>query len=245
MPTQEFDFVKWCVALLKRIRAFRKLQLAYMPHVRRFLTASQRALWDMEADRDAEAIWLFMPSDITDAAKRVRACAARLPEIEVELCEGEAHEVLEKLHQGLRIRTMMNRYRLHNATGQCALTRGQGVLHENNVKIDKAKLRYRYAQNTLMQLRGNGEWARQLRVLEDGDVHALNERALTEEEAAQRGTIHDLRDVEEGGVEMMGVVANGRLGAPFLGSGTPQRRGIPRSKSWSKVCKHNLVGNLN
>jgi hypothetical protein len=46
-------------------------------------------------------------------------------------------------------------------------------------------------------------------VLEEADVRALNERALTEEERAQREAVHDLRDVEEGGVSAYGVVALG------------------------------------
>lgn len=58
-------------------------------------------------------------------------------------------------------------------------------------------------------MRGNGEWERELRVLLDTDVQALNERGLTEEEMAQRQAVHDLRDVEEGGVAHYGEVALG------------------------------------
>jgi hypothetical protein len=59
-------------------------------------------------------------------------------------------------------------------------------------------------------LKGNGPWERELKVLEDSDVRALNERALTEEEAEQRQTMHDYEDVaEEGGVAAFGVVALG------------------------------------
>ncbi|KAJ7016992.1 hypothetical protein C8F04DRAFT_1280235 [Mycena alexandri] len=206
---QEVEFLKRRTAIAKRIRAFRTLQRAYMPHVRQYLTQTQRTLWDSDGDRDAEAIRLFLPSDITDSKKREKACAEGLPAVESCLREGEAHDALEALRQGLRVRTMTNRYRLRNATGQRALTRGQGVLRQNNVRIHKAKLRYRYVQNALSRLRGNGDWERVLKVLQDSDVRALNERALTEEEAAQREVVHDLRDVEEGGVGTYGVVALG------------------------------------
>ncbi|KAJ7763723.1 hypothetical protein B0H16DRAFT_1661737 [Mycena metata] len=165
----QVDFLKRRTTLLKCIRTFRKVQRCYMPHVRKYLTQSQKTLWDTEADRDAEAIRLFLPSDITDSAKRVKACATGLIEVESSLREGEAHDALEALRQGLRVRTMTNRYRLRHATGQRALTRGQGVLRQNNVRIHKAKLRYRYARNALAQLRGNGEWERTLKVLEDKD----------------------------------------------------------------------------
>jgi hypothetical protein len=69
------DFLKRQTALLKRIRGFRKLQRTYMPNLRCFLTATQRAIWDAEAEQNAEAVRLFMPSDILDANKRVKACA--------------------------------------------------------------------------------------------------------------------------------------------------------------------------
>jgi hypothetical protein len=180
-----------------------------MPHVQKFLAPSQRALWDSEADQDAEAVRLFLPSDILEEVKRVKACAEGLPAVEAKLREGEAHEALETLCQGLRVRTMTNRYRIRHATGQRALTRGQGLLRQNNLRIHKAKLWYRYARNVLSRLQGNGEWERVLRVLDEDDVRALNERALTEEERAQRETVHDLCDVEEGGMQMYGVVALG------------------------------------
>ncbi|KAJ7510750.1 hypothetical protein B0H11DRAFT_1701190 [Mycena galericulata] len=207
--TQTVDFLKRRAMLTKRIRAFRKLQRAYMPNVRRFLTQAQRALWDSETERDAEAVRLFLPSDIADKRKREKACAVGLPEVEAELREGEAHEALEALHQGLRTRTMTNRFRLRNYTGQRALTRGQGILRQVNVKIHKAKLCYRYARNALLRLKDHGGWERVLQVLEDSDVRALNERALTTEEAAQWEVVHDLRDVEEGGIASYGVVALG------------------------------------
>jgi hypothetical protein len=203
------DFLRRRTALVKRLRAFRKLQRAYMPNLRRFLSQSQRAMWDSEAERDAEAVRLFMPSDIAERKNREQACAVGLLEVEVALREAEAHDALEALRQGLRARTMTNRFRIRNSTGQRALTRGQGILRQINMKIHKAKLRYRYARNALSRLRGHGPWERVLQVLEDVDVRALNERALTDEEAAQREAVHDLRDVEEGGVAAYGVVALG------------------------------------
>ncbi|KAJ6447385.1 hypothetical protein C8R45DRAFT_835341 [Mycena sanguinolenta] len=95
---------------------------------------------DSEADRDAEALRLFMPSDILEASKREKACAVRLPSVEAELRIGEAREALHSLRQGLRARTMTNRFRLRHCTGQRMLTRGQGVLGQINLRIHRAKL---------------------------------------------------------------------------------------------------------
>ncbi|KAJ7059253.1 hypothetical protein C8F01DRAFT_989914 [Mycena amicta] len=166
---QAVEFLKRRTALLKRIRGFRKLQRTYMPNLRRFLTATQRAIWDAEAERNAEAVRLFLPSDLLDATKRAKACAVGLPEVEESLRIGEAREALDELRQGLRTRTMTNRFCLRNCTGQRMLTRGQGILRQVNIKIHKAKIRYRYVRNTLKRLKGDGPWEKELAVLEDSD----------------------------------------------------------------------------
>jgi hypothetical protein len=127
----------------------------------------QRAVWDVEAERDAEAAHLFMPSDILDGTKRLRACAVGLADVEAELQTGEAREALHKLRQGLWTRTMTDRFHLHHCTGQRMLTRGQGILRQINVKIHKAKLHYQYVRNALKQLKGDGPWEKELKVLED------------------------------------------------------------------------------
>jgi hypothetical protein len=207
MDVQNLDFLKRRTRLTKHIRAFRKMQRTYMPTIRCFLTATQRALWDSEADRDTETVRLFMPSEILDKETCRKACAVGLPEVEAELRIGGAREALEALRQGLRTRTMTNRFRLRHCTGQRMLTRGQGLLRQVDVGIHKAKLHYRYARNALTRLKGHGVWERELQVLQDNDV-----RALTAEEAAQRESVHDYGGVvvtEEGGIAALGTVALG------------------------------------
>ncbi|KAJ7900557.1 hypothetical protein B0H14DRAFT_3752784 [Mycena olivaceomarginata] len=180
---QALDFLKRQTALIKRIRAFRKLQRTYMLNLRHFISSAQRALWDSETECNAEEIRLFMPSEISEKNRRVKACAVGLPEVEPDLWVGKAREALHALQEGLRTRTMTNRFRLRHRTSQRMLTRGQG------------------------RLKGDGPWEEELQVLEDNDVRALNERALTAEEVEQRKTIHDYEDVaEEGGVAAFGVV---------------------------------------
>jgi hypothetical protein len=139
---QALDFLKRRTALIKRIRAFRKLQRTYMPKLRRFMSQMQRTLWDSETERNAEEIRLFMPSEISEKNRREKACAVGLPEVEADLRVGEVREALHALRQGLRTRTMTNRFRLRHCTGQRMLTRGQGILRQVNLKIHKAKLRY-------------------------------------------------------------------------------------------------------
>ncbi|KAJ7791009.1 hypothetical protein B0H13DRAFT_1451399, partial [Mycena leptocephala] len=132
-----------------------------------------------------EATRLFMLSEITSAWVRKGACAIGLLEIEAQMRGGEVAEALEAVRMGLHTRTMTNRYKLQNYTGQRMMTQGQGILCQINIKIHSGKIRYRYARAALLALQGHRDWEKALKVLNDDDVQALNERALTEEEKAQ------------------------------------------------------------
>ncbi|KAJ7906618.1 hypothetical protein B0H13DRAFT_2505539 [Mycena leptocephala] len=79
-------------------------------------------------------------------------------------------------------------------------------------KVFETAFLARFEGGVLRQADGHGPWEKELQVLQDDDVRALNERALTAEEAAQRQTVHDLEDTvveEEGGIAALGVVALG------------------------------------
>ncbi|KAJ7117958.1 hypothetical protein C8R43DRAFT_901603 [Mycena crocata] len=207
-PLQELEIVRRKTALLRRVKHFRKLQQnTYMVHVERALTPTQRQIFN-DTSRSAEAIKLFLPSELTEEARR-NVCVKGLDKIEDELREAELGETLDELRTCLRTRTMTARFRLRNTTGQRALTRGQGVLRQINVRIHKAKLRYRYARNQLYRLRGHGGWEKDFRILLDDDVRGINERTVTEEEEAERERLRELGAIIEGGMAAAGVVAAG------------------------------------
>ncbi|KAJ7038483.1 hypothetical protein C8F04DRAFT_1256091 [Mycena alexandri] len=191
---QKLGFTKRRTALVKRIHRFRQLQLVYMPALRGFLTDREKQVLDGNGEQPAEATRLFMPSEIGDAGNCGRACAGGLSEVEARMREGEAAEALELVRQGLRSRTMTNRFRIRNYTGQGALTRGQGILRQINIKIHLAKIHYRYARAALLVLRGHGVWEEKLKVLKDDDVRALNERALEAEEEAREDRLEELAE---------------------------------------------------
>ncbi|KAJ7511017.1 hypothetical protein B0H11DRAFT_1701219 [Mycena galericulata] len=207
---QKLAFTKRRMALLKRIYKFRQIQRVYMPSVRAYLSDAQKQMFDGNGEQLPENTRLFMPSEIADGSTRGRACAIGLPELEARLREAEATEALEGVRQGLRTRTMTNRYKLQNFTGQGMMTRGQGILRQINIKIHIAKLRYRYSRAALLVLQGHGDWEDRLRVLGDEDVRALNERALTAEEKAQNDHWAELGGaIIEGGVARAAGVASG------------------------------------
>ncbi|KAJ7120555.1 hypothetical protein C8R43DRAFT_900678 [Mycena crocata] len=204
--SQELEFLKRRTGLRARLTAFRKLQKTYMPRLRRYLTASQRAVWDAD-DQHPEATRLFMPSDLGSRLIRRKACAAGLDGVEARLREGEAGEALAQLRQGLRTRTMTNRFKIRNWSGQRALTRGQGILRQINIKIHAATLRYRYSRQALLKLKNHGPWEKEWRVLADDDVRALSDRALRDEEQARDdflGKLGVAKDAEARGVVVRG-----------------------------------------
>ncbi|KAJ7800682.1 hypothetical protein B0H14DRAFT_3490386 [Mycena olivaceomarginata] len=178
-PTQKLGFLKRRASLRKDIQKFRKIQRVYMPSVRGLLSEVQQRMYDGHSDVLSEATRLFMPSEIANAEDRANVCAINLPEIEARMREGEASEALESVRAGLRTRTMTNRYKLRNYTGQGQMTRGQDILRQINEE--------------------------RLRVLGDDDVRALTaeEKHINEHWAEVGGAII------EGGVARAGVVATG------------------------------------
>ncbi|KAJ7123034.1 hypothetical protein C8R44DRAFT_560551, partial [Mycena epipterygia] len=200
---QELEFVKWKTALLKRINRFRRLQGTYMPELAHFLTVAQQEIWD-DKTRGPEATRLFMPSELGETVRR-QACEKGLADIEEEMREGELQETLEDLCQVLCTRTMTNRLRHRNMTGQRALTRGQGGLRQITICIHKAKLRYRYAHNALLRLRKHGVWEKTYHVLEEADVRGMNERTA----GGAVGEAAGIRGDSGGGIAVAGTVAAG------------------------------------
>jgi hypothetical protein len=206
-PSQELDFVSRKTALLKRINRFRKLQRTYMPDLVRFLTAPQRELWE-DKTRSAETIKLFLPSELGEMSRQ-NACEVGLGKVEEEMRLEELEVTLEQLRRALQARGTMAYFRRRNITGQRALTRGQGVMRQITVRIHKAKLRYRYARNVVLRPKGHGDWEKKYAVLAEEDVRGVNERATSEEEAAENDRLRELGEVVEGGIAVAGTVAAG------------------------------------
>jgi hypothetical protein len=207
--TQQLDVLKRRTALRVRLNAFRKLQATYMPRLRQYLTTSQCAVWDAD-DKELEATRLFMPSDLSSRSAREKACARGLDGVESRLRDSEAEEALEQLRLSLWTRTATMKFKIRNWAGQRALTRGQGILRQINIKMHASKLRYRWARQALLKLKDHGEWEKRLQVLGEDDVRALNERALTDEEKAERDQLREAGQVpDEGGIAVYNDVVSG------------------------------------
>ncbi|KAK6966393.1 hypothetical protein R3P38DRAFT_3246345 [Favolaschia claudopus] len=105
-------FTKRRTTLLRRIYKFRQVQAVYMPTVRVLLSETQKAGFDGNGQQLPEATRLFMLWELGSREVRGRACATGLTEIEARMRYGEASDALEAVRNGLRARTMTNRYKL-------------------------------------------------------------------------------------------------------------------------------------
>lgn len=184
--------------LRKKIHRFRDMQAIHMPTLRQHI-----AVADDTTNYNPEDVTLYLPSHLPSDL-RSKICDSNLLFAEEELREAEAYESLEDLRRHLRSRMFANKYKIKNITGQRANTRARTWQKTIDDRAISAKHRYCRARSALFQLRGCGDWEDVLRVLNDEDVRALNERALsTQEKADWESARHASGIVEE---ELQGVV---------------------------------------
>jgi len=120
-----------------------------------------------------EDIPLFLPSQINGRA----LCPRPFNMIKFRLREGQAHDALNDLRQGLRLRAYMLKFKDRFLRGQGANTRARNCLKALDTKLNAAATRYRvayHALSTLGPLLGQVGWKGQLRPLADDDICALS-----------------------------------------------------------------------
>ncbi|KAF7797133.1 hypothetical protein EIP86_008325 [Pleurotus ostreatoroseus] len=173
------------IALWKKIQQFRKAQTVYMPGLSGAIeNAEERTR--QSSWQEAENVPLYMPSS-QDPLIRPRVCDAKIAAIEETIREAQAYESLDELRNSLRARVFANKFKIKNVTGQRANTKARDWQKTIDHKAIVAKHAYRRARAALLALRGPGEWSNKvLCQLNDADVRAFNERAMTEEEMRER-----------------------------------------------------------
>ncbi|KAJ7587055.1 hypothetical protein C8J56DRAFT_1083227 [Mycena floridula] len=83
---------------------------------------------------------------------------------------------------GPEIRVVAYKYKSCHVASQRSFMRSRELEMSIEVKIAAAVALYNRSREALLALRGPGDWEKNLRVLERGDVRGLNERSLTEDE---------------------------------------------------------------
>jgi hypothetical protein len=218
---QTTSVVERRTTLLKRIQHFREIQQVYMPgfNPKNSAHLERLTLPNTGTSVHVEDCKLYMPSDLSQSDRR-KYCPNGLSDMENRLRFAEASDTLESLRHHLRTRSFANRFKIANVTGQIRNTRARETQHRIDDKVRGAELQYWCSRDALLRLRGPGPWEDKLRVLEQLDVRALNERELTVQEK------EDVRRVQERGgvvVEADDVSAE-RVVATVATVGEGQRR---------------------
>ena len=192
-------------AIQKKIKRFRQLLPTYLPnYVKTFPSAL------VQGSQLAEDVVLPLPSSLT-AEVRAANCPTSITSAEERLREAQAFEALDDMRRYLRQRSFASNFKIKNVTGQRANTRARQWINTINNKVVNAKLLYRRARLCLFSIRGPGDWENTLRALADADVRAVNERALTAEEKADRVAVQEAGGVVDpvDGVQIQQTVSLG------------------------------------
>ncbi|KAF7971009.1 hypothetical protein HWV62_22275 [Athelia sp. TMB] len=171
------------LAIRKKINYFRTLQVHLMPGLGSVL--EEPALLQDSPDTLAEAVRLFMPSELNDH-NRARACLPGLVDVECQLRKALLSDTLQQLRRHLRTRSHVNKWKIKNVRGQRPNTRARALQHRVDVKVHSAKMRYRHCRRAYLALAGHGPWTLRYKELQDDDCRALDERELTQKEKEER-----------------------------------------------------------
>lgn len=133
---------------------------------------------------------LFMPSDLFTKQDVRLFCPNGLAELEDRIRFAETSDTLERLRHHLRTRSFANIFKVANITGQIRNSRAREKQNRIDDKVRAAALKYRRARAALKNLCGAGIWERNLQVLNDQDIRALNERELTRQEQDAEAALH-------------------------------------------------------
>jgi hypothetical protein len=172
---------------------------------------------------------LRLPSDL-NSSDWTLVCSNDLCEKEAEMRFAQATDALEDLRHCLRLRSMASNFKRGNITGQRPNTKARTYQTQIEGKIHAHAGTYRRARAAYFRLVGPGTWENELRVLEQPDIRALNERALTEREKEERVLVLTMGGMSE---QEASETVDGKGGDPRHGEA---RRSI--SWIWYQVGTH-------
>lgn len=175
---QQTSLVERQTALLKQVQRFREVQRLHM------VGFDHHSYADTPSPENVEDFKLYMPSSIPLHSRR-KFCQPSLLHAEERIRDAEAHDALEDLRHHLRTRSYANQWKIANVVGQIHNTRARERQATIDDHVRTAATQYRKARAALLALRGHGDWEQELRVLDQSDVRALNERELSTQEKDQ------------------------------------------------------------
>jgi hypothetical protein len=130
------------VSLLKKMRAFERMQETFMPGMAALKEAAEEACDPDAPPPKAEHLKLWMPSEL-EAEERWRACRRGLAETEAKLRRAQCTDALDVLRSRLHAQTHLITWRNANSVGQRAATRSATLIGRVGDQIDRVAAKYR------------------------------------------------------------------------------------------------------
>ncbi|KAJ7160865.1 hypothetical protein C8R46DRAFT_904981 [Mycena filopes] len=140
-------------SFLKKLRTFNTLQAKFMPGVAALKKIAEEARDGDAPAPKAEAIKLWMPSELTAALRR-RVCAKGLGDTEAKLRRAQCVDALDVLRSRLHAQTHLITWRNSQAVGQRAATRSATLIARVGERIGRVADKYRDARAAMIELKG-------------------------------------------------------------------------------------------
>lgn len=158
---------------MRQLKQFRSMQDVYTPAAAVMLAQTEEAQQHLpEAKRvqpEVEHQELWLPSALP-ANHRMHSCRAGLIDIETRLRQAQCLDALEKIRTLQRGRLSFIGFRNRNVRGQNPTTRAADTINRIEDKSKALAVKYRATRRALFDLMGPGDWERELKELNDGDL---------------------------------------------------------------------------
>lgn len=159
--------------LRRKIHAWTDIQQLYIPGIRILRVRAEKDRPDGDEAERPETMPLWLPS----AIGRKASCDHRLRELEWALRHAQAHDALNELRHGLRLRSYLYIDKDRFQRGQRQNTRSRTIIQRANTKIQSSATKYRVARTALMSLARSLSrvgWDRSLSHLADKDIRGIS-----------------------------------------------------------------------
>jgi len=177
--------------IVERLERWLPVRAIYIPglfHYLAELKSSTPSLEDSFDDIHSYPLWL--PSSIAETRRRA-ICVEGLPGMEEKLRLAQMLDTLHSLKHTLRVKSRMIQFKKRNIRGQREGVRSRTVIDRVHLRAYKSAIEYRMARAALMELRGPGDWEKQLRELADGDIRSYVDPARVMQGPGRRGTTEE------------------------------------------------------
>lgn len=197
--------------LRRRIKAWIKVQQLYAPETAFLRKADERSAAPHSPETVAEAIQLYLPSQVPLTMKGNPA----LPEFEWQLQHAQANDALNELCNHLRLQSQLWKHKTRFDVGQRPNTRSCNVIERCNAKISLDVKKYNSARAALVLLArrlNKVGWDQTMQVLRSHDVRGLESDADDGKAQGKKRQLNEGRRARSWIWETPGMTTNGNGG---------------------------------